>query len=396
MKRTLLFTVLIFSIATAFAQPKLTSILHQFKSIHTGWQSANEDTFSYDNRGLLKTVGFNLFFLTTKTHGSIDSNYYSSSGQLDSTKSFRWSRDSNTWQPAYERLIKFEYNGARLKKIIRLTEGINSKFAEVDSFIYNSVGKAEYHYSFSKERATGLNSQSTRLISKYNTLGKIEEQTRQYPKGGVWTSTGRVIYKYNSSDSLIEKLQQGFQGGVWINGFRTTYTYNSNGELIEEFDERYNSAKTSWENRDKLENSYVAGKKQYTLRKTYFNGSWITTDSSAFVYNPDGTLKIFYPPYQGTELRTLYFYKTFSTSLDKVNETKPIKIYPNPTNGKFTIELGNTEPSAITITDITGKQVYTTKSSGDLDIDLTNLQKGIYLVNINSGAKSSTQKIAVQ
>ena len=60
-----------------------------------------------------------------------------------------------------------------------------------------------------------------------------------------------------------------------------------------------------------------------------------------------------------------------------------LNIYPNPNNGQFIIT--NSEPiNEIFITDLQGKNVYTSKNLNlnSLDIEIYNLEKGMYLVNI--------------
>lgn len=73
-----------------------------------------------------------------------------------------------------------------------------------------------------------------------------------------------------------------------------------------------------------------------------------------------------------------------------------IAIFPNPFNDIFNVRLGNVIPEKIEISDITGKIVYTKNnfiSSSEINIDLTDYSKGIYLVKIVSEGKYSVKKI---
>jgi hypothetical protein len=75
-----------------------------------------------------------------------------------------------------------------------------------------------------------------------------------------------------------------------------------------------------------------------------------------------------------------------------------VSIFPNPTKGKFTIELENTSKnSLIVISDLVGKVIFSkTIIDNTLQIDISNQPKGIYLVKIINGNNVTTQKIVYQ
>lgn len=74
-----------------------------------------------------------------------------------------------------------------------------------------------------------------------------------------------------------------------------------------------------------------------------------------------------------------------------------IKLYPNPNNGQFQIQLGNSETTAaVVVYDLTGKRVFGKNIADNETIDLGNVQKGLYLVSITSGNTVSTKKIVVK
>ncbi|MDL2308885.1 T9SS type A sorting domain-containing protein [Bacteroidales bacterium OttesenSCG-928-B11] len=75
-----------------------------------------------------------------------------------------------------------------------------------------------------------------------------------------------------------------------------------------------------------------------------------------------------------------------------------IKIYPNPTEGIVHIEQNLNTVEAITITDILGKVIYTNNkiSENDLDINISNQTKGLYLFHIRTSSEIKTYKILLQ
>jgi C1A family cysteine protease len=76
-----------------------------------------------------------------------------------------------------------------------------------------------------------------------------------------------------------------------------------------------------------------------------------------------------------------------------------VKVYPNPNNGRFTLELTTFEgPSQITISNTLGSIVYQSavKNTGITELELSNLRKGIYIVNVKNGNAIKTNKMIIQ
>ncbi len=94
-----------------------------------------------------------------------------------------------------------------------------------------------------------------------------------------------------------------------------------------------------------------------------------------------------------------------STAIQKIS--KQFSIYPNPSNGIFTIEnlqatvaaerSRSTRPCSVSITDITGKTIYTsTVNSKSTIINLKNQPAGIYFINISIENQIFTQQLIIQ
>ena len=83
------------------------------------------------------------------------------------------------------------------------------------------------------------------------------------------------------------------------------------------------------------------------------------------------------------------------TGVEEVTEQKATALYPNPTTGRFTIEL--TEESNVGIYNMLGQQVMQiNKVSGDQQIQLENAPKGMYFVQIQSGNKIEVKKLIIE
>jgi len=77
-------------------------------------------------------------------------------------------------------------------------------------------------------------------------------------------------------------------------------------------------------------------------------------------------------------------------------------LYPNPSEGNFTIKFNSTATNniEININDIRGRQVFSNTYNNygffNENIQLKNIQNGIYLININDGINNMTRKIMIK
>ncbi len=78
--------------------------------------------------------------------------------------------------------------------------------------------------------------------------------------------------------------------------------------------------------------------------------------------------------------------------------TNSVVIYPNPSNGNFTIELKEDAIVDIYITDITGKEVYSKTINGSERVNVLGMQKGLYFVRLldKSSNEIIVKKIIIQ
>lgn len=97
-------------------------------------------------------------------------------------------------------------------------------------------------------------------------------------------------------------------------------------------------------------------------------------------------------------------FKFTGTVINGVNNSefsKAVSVYPNPSNGVFAIEMPATTGEAlINVTDALGRVVYnkTEKLNGAYNgqINLSNLGKGVYMLNIKTGENISMRKLIVE
>ncbi|NVO02007.1 MAG: lamin tail domain-containing protein [Bacteroidetes bacterium] len=91
------------------------------------------------------------------------------------------------------------------------------------------------------------------------------------------------------------------------------------------------------------------------------------------------------------------------TSVNEIAVDLQMKLYPNPSNGKFTIEIADNNWGnaniIIEVSNILGNKIYAksfSKSNSLIEIDLTNTPKGIYFARIFVKDKSYTSKVIIE
>lgn len=114
------------------------------------------------------------------------------------------------------------------------------------------------------------------------------------------------------------------------------------------------------------------------------NGYATLTDSNSLViFNTNGNY--------GTGTSQNFATGAFLGTNDNF-EMNSISLYPNPTTG--IVKISSKTDVDVTITDVTGKVVYTAKQINDENaINLSALQSGIYLARIIDGSKEKVQKL---
>lgn len=84
------------------------------------------------------------------------------------------------------------------------------------------------------------------------------------------------------------------------------------------------------------------------------------------------------------------------------NSIKDFSLYPNPNNGDFNVQFNSTsnEPIELAVFDIRGRQiyqnVYTNNGFFNENIQLNNLQSGVYLIKVKDGKNEITKKFIKQ
>jgi len=149
-----------------------------------------------------------------------------------------------------------------------------------------------------------------------------------------------------------------------------------------------------------IESNQTTSTSVTTLFKTHFdikiNHSLGDTTLRLFQETNYDIFKIYFPNYISSiefdpELWLIEEHNLIPVGINSINDNEEIKIFPNPTTGKITIDAENVK--SIEIINIEGKRVFKgTKTK----IDLSSFPKGIYIINVLTGKETITRKIIKQ
>ena len=84
--------------------------------------------------------------------------------------------------------------------------------------------------------------------------------------------------------------------------------------------------------------------------------------------------------------------------IEQVTNTSNFSIYPNPSKGLITIAMSAVNAGTVLyVTDMIGKEVFkTVVTDTNTNLDLSNLQKGLYMVTVANGQNKHIQKLIIQ
>ncbi len=139
-----------------------------------------------------------------------------------------------------------------------------------------------------------------------------------------------------------------------------------------------------------------------TLAGTPAGGTYTGTNVAGNVFTPGAIAGTFNPTYaftntvtgcSNTATASIIVSGCVGLAANAVNATE-FTAYPNPTNGVFTLTFANGLEKTVTVTDVTGKVVFTTVSKQtQLEINLNELTNGIYTVKVQGNQSVNVLKV---
>lgn len=255
------------------------------------------------------------------------------------------------------------------------------------------------------------------LIS-YNDGGSGSQWVRGIRTSGIMTSSGNTVYTTNLTGNYPDNIKsylvsQCYNLSNVTNpqiSFAMKYDLELNWDIV--YVEYSTDFGANWSVLGQMgPNWYNSDRTQATAGNDCYNcpgAQWTGTNVSLTTYSyPLNALNtetniIFRIVFHSDEAENLRGVNVddfvISGTLSNQNfEMNNIVVYPNPSKGIFNISLGNIQPTAIDVYDLTGKVILSKSaiqsSNIETSIDLSNAATGIYFVKITAENQSTVKRI---
>ena len=86
-----------------------------------------------------------------------------------------------------------------------------------------------------------------------------------------------------------------------------------------------------------------------------------------------------------------------TVGIHEIGNQELLKVYPNPAKDKIIVRVSKNGNSNILITDMLGKKIKEIKTTElQTEINVSDLQGGVYFIKLTIGNENSVQKIIIQ
>ncbi len=256
---------------------------------------------------------------------------------------------------------------------------------------------------------SSLSYSATFVYDANNNIVSVEDKVSDHGSGTQYNNE-RKSYTYENGDVATYTLEKwDANTSAWAKNKRWEYTYNAK-LLVSAIEYNWNGS--SWEQYDKILYTYNNANNKTSETKQVWNGSIFVNESrEIWAYNDFGLLKsITTEDWQNntwvnkagnTEVR--YYYEYYSPT--KVGETKlntaSLSMYPVPAVNTVNIKLdmGASASVAFAISDMYGRVVKQWNESNTSfyqgQVDISSLAAGNYMLTVNDGKETLSQKFTV-
>jgi hypothetical protein len=343
--------------------------------------------------------------------------------------------------------VKFTYTYNEANQVVNVIQqswqfnGINAySWVNVDNYIngYNALGqktKVVYQYWNSENNnwdnnwqqeltynADGLNTSilesqwssvgnmwkpNINSISTYNTINQLAVNPIRVwdVNTNDWVNTFQYVYNYDIFGNNISMLMQTWNSGqnLWENSIQKTMVYNSSNKIDNYLFQLWDVFLYEWKDSqrgiykyDSIGNNICIIGQDYDASSNTWNMSWQNIYDYNNLNKQISSASLYWDLSSGIWALGSKT-KSFKIKLNNGSQqtiTKNLKVYPNPAETTIIIET-NSDINLVQMLNLSGQEVLLTKCcSPSIQIDVTNLKPGLYLINIkNSGGTTYKEKI---
>ena len=213
--------------------------------------------------------------------------------------------------------------------------------------------------------------------------------SQQSESGGYYTAPLKVYLGINNLTAKTFHIAYTFKRGYELGVNDTIANYSRfNGWIGQDPRGEYPPYQNGWTTFVDLGNYNIGG---------IINGDcrYDLDPSTAWYY------RMYYPAPFWTTLHYPYIMPKVSCSDCAIvgveeMEKENISVYPNPATNKFTVNLAGSEKASIEMFNLVGQRVYNGTATEKVEINVSNLRPGIYMLRVSQNGKVYTSKVVVK
>lgn len=329
------------------------------------------------------------------------------------TDEYVFEKEGSTWILLYESHYFLDANN-NVIEIIYQVEGENTS---KELLSYDSNENITEH-QFLNWNGSQYVSNSKELHTYNSNELKIETITLFW-SNSQWHESEKIIYQYsiNNLKELVETFSYDNTTSQWFtqSSEKDSYLYNTDNKLIEVTDYSYN---TTWVANEKIEYFYNENQDVSEYISSYWEDSsqtWVVEGDNICHYDNNFDFNDLILPYSMTvynntilfnhKLNQVDFYNEgllnskvnlfYSESTASINDvlTETINVFPNPFSNKLSFITLDQNSFKVHLFDIQGRKVLNQSSANNEQIDLSNLDNGIYFYEVISGSNKYKGKV---
>jgi len=314
---------------------------------------------------------------------------YNSQHKETTAISSSFNKEKNAWNEVMK--SETQYTGS-VQTIVSIRESGNwSPILKSESSNNQSItisSRKNNQWIFSDKYETFLNEQgyeSTSFISSIwnESTGTWKENTHSettFNENGKWVVSAlyhnnknqqAIHIQYDNKDrlSLETRYQWNEESKDWTESQKIEYQYDAENRLIETIESRWLQSPNLWMEYQKTEYQYTDNE---TLPTTVILSDWSDIWIPTTEYS--------------------YFYSSHWVDIESIRPQTQLRIYPNPVNDWFQVS-GLTGNAVLNVLNINGQGLIYQNIQENEAVSAQSLPEGVYIVTIQTGENTVSQKI---
>jgi hypothetical protein len=242
----------------------------------------------------------------------------------------------------------------------------------------------------------------------YDGNGNIIQDLKSTHNGTQFENDRKESMTYDADDNMTYKLTENWSTGAWENYRQESYTFDQGHQTLHQRD-NWSITQTTWIPVTREVIIYDANWDKDRLTNYSWNGSnWNTDDRELYTY--DGNHNNTYTLYQDYGMGwydvndATHTYETYYLATEDLSsEQLEFLLFPNPASDQVSVAIENAVGGDVELAvyntlgqKIIAKQLYIDFGNATLDLDLSNLAAGNYMVRLQTAEGQYVKQLVVR